>query len=110
MLITIVVELAFQTGDNVDKKKKKLTEFQRKVFYETIYYRGLENYCKVMMRLTLALSSKNMIKNDEDDERQAGRFALRMKMIEKALFIRKLNYEEFKKGRDEVNKMEVIEL
>jgi len=62
------------------------------------------------MRLTLALSSKNMIKNDEDDERQAGRFALRMKMIEKALFIRKLNYEEFKKGRDEVNKMEVIEL
>jgi hypothetical protein len=100
--------LAFQSNENVEKKKKKLTEFQRKIFYEALYYRGLENYCKVMMRLTQALTAKSMLKTDENDERQASRFELRMKMIERALFIRKLSYEEFKKGRDDVNNMEVI--
>lgn len=106
MLISLPLTAA-QARENVDKKKKKLTDFQRKVFYEASYYKGLEFYCKAMMRLSVTLAQKNLIKSDEDDERQAARFALRVNTMQNVLFMRKPEYEEFKNLRDEINSLDV---
>ena len=100
--------IAIQTKENLDKKKKKLTDFQRKVFYEAVYYKGLENYCGAMMRLSVALGAKYVFKNDENDEKLAARFALRVKPMEHILFTWLPDYEEFKKIRDELISMDVM--
>lgn len=100
-------KIAYQTKQSLDKKKKKLTDFQKKVFFETVYTRGLENYCKSMARLCHALSAHKVIKGEINDQALAARYAQRYKVFENVFFIRRVEFDEYKKAREEIAKMDV---
>ena len=99
---------AFQTKQNVEKKKKKLSQFQRRIFYETMVSKGIENYCKVMMRLSELLASKNLMKAEKTEEALTARYAQRYKSLENVAIMKRIEFHSYSEARDNVAKMDVI--
>ena len=88
---------AWQTKINLPKKMKKLTEFERRFFFESIYYKGLQFYFKALSRFSFFLYKKGLIKIFNDGETFETRFNHRFRIFEKCYFIKKLDFESASK-------------
>ena len=88
---------AWQSKQGLDKKKKKLTDFQRKYFYKNIFQKAVESYIRSMIKLTYGLQKRGIIKNYYENDREAleKRFFLRLKMFDNIFFIKKLELNDY---------------
>lgn len=89
---------------------KKLTDFERRFFFESIYYKGLQFYFKALSRFSFFLYKKGFIKIFNNDETFETRFNHRFRIFEKCYFIKKLDFEaaskilsEFTNSNEEVS-------
>ena len=95
---------AWQSKQGLDKKKKKLTDFQRKYFYDNLVNKAIESYIRSMLKLTYSLIRKGYIKDyyGEDKDALEKRFCMRLKIFENVFFIRKIEFADFTKLINEV--------
>ena len=90
-----IILLAWQTKINLDKKKKKITDFQRKFFFESLFYKALQMYSKGLSRFSYFLLTKGIIKKVNTDETYENRFNNRFRIFDKCYFLKRLEYETF---------------
>jgi len=98
---------AWQTKQDLPKKKKKLTEFQKRFFYESLYYKAIQNYVRVMLRLSSIVIIKGLIKMPEEQELKS-RYYLRLRIFDRAYFLGKNEFEEYQQTVKLVEQKEVL--
>jgi hypothetical protein len=87
--------MAWQGKEPLDKKKKKLTTFQKKFFAEHLFYKALENYCRAMIRVTYLVIFKEIIPYTKDPQLLKARYYQRLKIFEHVYYLKKPEFNEF---------------
>jgi len=87
--------MAWQTKQNLEKKKRRLTDFQKKFFYESMYYKCVENYCNAMFKLTYLTVSKGIIPGEPSTDMLKNRYYQRLKIFDNIFFLKKPEFEEY---------------
>ena len=101
---------AWQSKQGLDKKKKKLSDFQKKFFYKSIFQKAIESYIRSMMKLVHGLQKRGLIKNyyENDKEAYEKRFYSRLKVFENIFFIKKLEFSDYLKLLNQIGDVDVI--
>ena len=100
--------VAWQNKENVDKKKKKLTPFQRKFFYETLYYKAIENYTNVMLKLSYLIIYKGIITIPQDEQVLKNRYYERLRIFDNVYFLGKFEFPDFIEYLQTIEKSDVF--
>jgi hypothetical protein len=99
--------VAYQTKQGYDKKKKKLTDFQRKFFFEHLYYKAVENYARVMLRISYLVIYKELLPFPKDREVIRNRYYQRLKIFDNIYFLKKMEFEDFISEMEAIEKIDV---
>jgi len=100
--------VAWQSKENFDKKKKKLTPFQRKFFYESQYYKVVETYISAMLKLSYLLVHKEILKIPQSEEFLKNRYYMRLRALDNVYFLRKTEFEDFVESMKKLEQTDVI--
>lgn len=98
---------AYQSKDQVDKKKKKLTPFQKKFFYEHLFMRAVESYSRCMMRLSYLIIFKDIIQFNKDFNFLKNRYYKRLKIFDFIYFLKKPEFNEFTEDMKKLEESDV---
>ena len=72
-----------------------MTDFQRKFFFESLFYKALQMYTKGVSRFSYFLLHKGNIKMSNTKETYENRFNNRLRIFDKCFFLKKLDYETY---------------
>jgi len=72
-----------------------VTDFQRKFFFESLFYKALQMYTKGVSRFSYFLLHKGNIKMSNTKETYENRFNNRLRIFDKCFFLKKLDYETY---------------
>jgi hypothetical protein len=100
--------MAWQGKENLEKKKKKLTPFQKKFFAEHLFYKALENYSRAMMRMTYLVIFKDIIQYPKDPEFLKARYYQRLKIYEHVYYLKKPEFTDFVEDMKKFEEADVI--
>ena len=78
------------------KKKKQLTDLQKRFLSDSIYLKGLHYYFRAFYRLLVILINRKFIVDPFADSLEL-RINNRFRVFKNVLFLKKLNFETFKK-------------
>ena len=93
--------VAFNNRANYEKKKKKLSMFQRNFFYNYLYQRGLQFYFRAMSRFSYLLLELGLIQQRNDAETYQYRFENRYNIFAKIYYLKQITFQEFEKDMKE---------
>lgn len=94
----LYIYIAFYDGSlgKNKKKKKQLTDLQKKFLSDSIYLKGIHYYFRAFFRLLVILINRKFIIDPFADTLEL-RINNRFRVFKNVLFLKKLNFETFKK-------------
>jgi len=99
---------AWQTKDSTyDKKKKKLSPFQRRFFFESQYFKVIENYVSAMLKLSYLIVYKEILKIPQDPEFLKNRYYMRLRIFDNVYFLRKTEFEDFAESMKRLEEVDI---
>lgn len=99
---------AWQTKDSTyDKKKKKLSPFQRRFFFESQYFKVIENYVSAMLKLSYLIVYKEILKIPQDPEFLKNRYYMRLRVFDNVYFLRKTEFEDFAESMKRLEEVDI---
>jgi hypothetical protein len=99
--------VAYQSKELNDKKRKRITPFQKKFFYEHIFYRALEAYSRCMMKITYLIIFKDIIPFNKDVNFLKSRYYKRLKIFDFIYFLKKPEFDEFTEDMKKLEEKDV---
>eukprot|EP00828_Plagiopyla_frontata_P009647 TRINITY_DN14994_c0_g1_i3.p1 TRINITY_DN14994_c0_g1~~TRINITY_DN14994_c0_g1_i3.p1 ORF type:complete len:337 (-),score=55.99 TRINITY_DN14994_c0_g1_i3:213-1223(-) len=91
---------AWEQKIQVEKQKKKLTPFQRMFFFESLYYKALQNLTKFLKYFTYLLAKKKLFRQVDDHSTLELRYKHRTKIFNQVYFVKKFEFKEYEESME----------